>query len=210
MDISPDALTEAASAVERDYPALSVEPIVGDFTRPLDLPEALRARPKVGFFPGSTIGNFAPDDAKAFLETALNLLGPGARFIVGVDVVKAPEVLIAAYDDAAGVTAAFNLNLLARINRELGGDFDLASFRHLAKWNADESRMEMHLLSTRSQTVAIGARSIVFTEGETIHTENSYKYEPATFEALAADAGWSVEKSWLSPEPCFAVFILKA
>jgi dimethylhistidine N-methyltransferase len=210
MDISPDALNEAAASIRRDYPALKVEPITGDFTRPLNLPAAFCERPKVGFFPGSTIGNFAPGDAKAFLETARALLGPRARFIVGVDVVKGPDVLSAAYDDAAGVTAAFNLNLLTRINRELGGNFDLDGFRHQARWNAQESRMEMHLLSTRSQTATIGGRRISFAEGETIHTENSYKYRPEVFAALAADAGWSVETQWLAPEPSFAIFVLKA
>jgi dimethylhistidine N-methyltransferase len=210
MDISPAALNGAVEAIERDYPALKVEPIVGDFTRPLDLPADLAGRPKIGFFPGSTIGNFPPADAEAFLKGARRLLGPDAYFVVGVDMVKDEEVLIAAYDDAKGVTAAFNLNLLARINRELGADFDLSAFRHQARWNARESRMEMHLVSKTAQQASIAGRRFSFTEGESIHTENSYKYRVERFTALAEAAGWTVEKLWTAPPPAFSIFLLKA
>jgi len=210
LDISPSALDEAAARIRGRLPGLVVEPVIGDFTQPLQLPAHLAERPLMGFFPGSTIGNFAPDEAEAFLARARILLGDGSRFVIGVDVPKAREILEAAYDDAAGVTAAFNLNLLTRINRELGADFDLSGFHHRAVWNADESRMEMHLVSVRSQTVRLGARRFEFAAGETIHTENSYKYAPGRFEALAAAAGWRVAAQWLAPPPSFAIFLLEA
>ena len=210
MDISPDALAAASACIRRDYPALEIEPIVGDFTQRLEMPQDLAARPKVGFFPGSTIGNFPPEEAKAFLREAKRLLGSGARFIVGVDMEKAEDVLVAAYDDANGVTAEFNLNLLARINRELGGDFNTAFFRHEARWNAVESRMEMHLVSDRAQTVAIGERRFAFRASESIHTENSYKYRLETFTTLAESAGWAVDAVWTSPPPAFSIFMLRA
>ena len=147
VDISAEFLAQEAAAVRRDIPWIAVLPVAADFTRDFDLPAQIRARPRVGFFPGSTIGNFEPEDAAEFLRQAGRILGPGATMIVGVDRIKDKAVLDAAYDDAAGVTARFNLNVLARMNRELGGDFDLSSFRHRAFYNADDHRIEMHLES---------------------------------------------------------------
>jgi len=208
IDISGSALDAAARSISRDYPDLTLAPLVDDFTRALVLPSAARGRPAVGFFPGSTIGNLAPADATTFLEGARRLLGQGALLIVGVDIAKDPAVLVPAYDDAQGVTAAFNLNLLTRINRELGGDFDLAAFHHKAVWNPDESRMEMHLVSRKQQVVTLAGRTIPFAAEESIHTENSYKYRPEVFCALAAAGGWQVVEQWFSQDPRFGIFVL--
>jgi dimethylhistidine N-methyltransferase len=210
IDISLAALDEAAGAIRKDYPGLTVAPLLDDFTRAITLPAAAQGRPVTGFFPGSTIGNFTPDEAEAFLVGARGLLGVGSRFLVGIDVVKAEATLVAAYDDARGVTAAFNKNLLTRINRELGADFDLDAFAHKAVWNAVDSRVEMHLESLRDQQVRVAGRTFAFAKGETIHTENSYKFTVARFAALAEKAGWTLEANWLSEEPAFAVVSLMA
>ena len=210
IDISPDALIPAAQTLRQAYPTLKIVPVTGDFTGPMTLPAEIEGAPRVGFFPGSTIGNFSRDGAEAFLRSAKMLLGAGSRFIIGVDLVKAEAVLVAAYDDAQGVTRDFNLNLLKRINRELGGDFDLGVFTHRASWNAVESRMEAHLIANRAQTVTVAGRPFRFAAGEGVHTENSYKYEPDVFVAVAEKAGWRVEAEWISPPPRFAVFLLKA
>lgn len=210
VDISEEALSAAAASINADYPKLIVAPLAGDFTEALDLPVAAKGRPRTGFFPGSTIGNFEHDAAVTFMAAARRLLRSGAQFVVGVDLVKDVGVLERAYDDAQGVTAAFNKNLLARINREIGGDFDLGTFDHRAIWNADRSRIEMHLVSREDQTVQVAGRSFQFAAGETIHTENSHKFTPEGFEALAAEAGWRALRRWISPEPAFAVFMLAA
>ena len=210
IDISRAALDEAAAAIRRDYPALTVAPLLEDFTRAISLPAAAQGRPVTGFFPGSTIGNFTPEEAEAFLVGARTLLGGGGRFLVGIDVVKAKGTLVAAYDDALGVTAAFNRNLLVRINRELGADFDLEAFIHRAIWNPTQSRIEMHLESLKDQQVRVAGRTFRFAKGETLHTENSYKFTVAGFAELAKKAGWTLETSWLSDEPAFAVVSLIA
>nr|MEA2797037.1 hypothetical protein [Phenylobacterium sp.] len=210
IDISRAALDEAAAAIRRDYPALTVAPLLEDFTRAISLPAIAQGRPVTGFFPGSTIGNFTPEEAQAFLIGARALLGEGGRFLVGIDVVKAQETLVAAYDDALGVTAAFNKNLLARINRELGADFDLHAFAHHAIWNPAQSRIEMHLESLKDQKVRVAGRTFRFAKGETLHTENSSKFTVAGFAELAKKAGWTLETSWLSDEPAFAVVSLIA
>ncbi|HLK26174.1 MAG TPA: L-histidine N(alpha)-methyltransferase, partial [Caulobacteraceae bacterium] len=210
MDISTEALAGAAAAIRSDYPNLIVEPFLADFTQAFDLPKLARERPRTGFFPGSTIGNFAPDEAVAFLRTARAHLGEDSQFIVGVDLVKDERVLVAAYDDARGVTAYFNLNVLGRINRELGGDIDIAAFGHRAIWNAAESRIEMHLVSRVDQMFRVGDHNFSMTAGETIHSENSHKFTIEGFAALAERAGWRVGAQWLSPDPAFAVFLLQA
>jgi dimethylhistidine N-methyltransferase len=210
VDISEEALAAAAASINADYPNLIVAPLAGDFTQAIELPEPAQGRPRTGFFPGSTIGNFEHDEAVAFMAAARRLLRSGAQFVVGVDLVKDEQILVAAYDDARGVTAAFNKNLLARMNRELGADFDLDAFAHRAIWNAEMSRIEMHLVSRREQTVRVAGRPFHFAAGETIHTENSHKFTPEGFEALAAEAGWRALKRWISPEPAFAVFMLAA
>jgi dimethylhistidine N-methyltransferase len=210
IDISQSALDEAAAAIRRDYPSLPVAPLTDDFTKALDLPVAVKDRPVVGFFPGSTIGNFTPQEAHEFLVGARRLLGEGAAFLVGIDLVKPEPMLVAAYDDRLGVTAAFNKNLLARINRELDGDFDLDGFVHRAIWNARESRVEMHLESVRDQRVSVLGRVFSFRAGETLHTENSCKFRLEDFAERAAAAGWTLERTWSSEQPAFAVVLLRA
>jgi len=210
IDISPDALEMAATAINADYPDLIVAPLVDDFTRAIELPEVARGHPRTGFFPGSTIGNFEDGDAIDFLTAARRLLHSGAQFVVGVDLVKDQDVLVRAYDDAQGVTAAFNKNLLRRINRELGGDFDPDAFEHRAVWNPDANRIEMHLVSLRDQTASVAGQPFRFAAGETIHTENSHKFTPDGFARLAERAGWRTLRLWTSPEPAFAVFLLAA
>jgi dimethylhistidine N-methyltransferase len=208
IDISESALLEAAAGIRRLHPGLEVAPVAADFTAPVAPPQALQGRRMVGFFPGSTIGNFVPAEARRFLARAREWLGPSALFLVGVDLVKPQAVLEAAYDDAQGVTAAFNLNLLVRANRELGADFDLSGFAHRALWNPGEGRVEMHLVSRRAQSVRLAGRRIDFAAGETIHTENAYKYAVEGFAALAAEAGWRVQASWIAADPAFAVIAL--
>ena len=209
IDISPDALNEAAKRITEAYPSIEVVPVVGDFLNLPSLPELGRGR-RIGFFPGSTIGNLDRDAAVEFLKVARARLDTGSLFILGVDLVKAPELLIAAYDDAQGVTAAFNKNLLVRANAELGTDFDIEAFEHLALWNEAESRMEMHLRSTRDQRVTIGARVIPFVQGETIHTESSRKYTRASVTELAEAAGWTVSLFETSAAPSVALAMLQA
>ena len=209
VDISAEFLAQEAAAVRRDVPWLAVLPVAADFTRDFDLPTQIRSRPRVGFFPGSTIGNFEPEDAREFLRQAGRILGPGATMIVGVDRIKDKAVLDAAYDDPAGVTAKFNLNVLARMNRELGANFDLSSFRHRAFYNAENDRIEMHLESLKSQSVTVAGRTFAFAEGETIHTENSYKYTLESFRALAREAGWRPAATWTDEKDYFAVHALR-
>ena len=207
IDISPDALQAAAVRIEAAYPSIEVSPVVGDFLNLPPLPELGRGR-RIGFFPGSTIGNLERDAAVSFLRTARERLDAGALFILGVDLVKDPAVLVAAYDDAQGVTAAFNRNILVRANAELGADFDLDGFEHLALWNAEESRVEMHLRATRDQTVTIGDRRFGFGAGETIHTESSRKYTRASILRLAEAAGWTMSMFQAGPEPSVALALL--
>lgn len=189
---------------------LPVHPIVADFLRPIALPAALAGRPVLGFFPGSTIGNLEPLVAGRFLAQARETLGQRALFLIGVDLRKDPAVLVPAYDDRAGVTAAFNLNMLARLNREAAADFDLAAFAHEARWNDAESRIEMHLVSRRAQTVHVAGRRLRFAAGESIHTENSYKHTEADFAALAARSGWRRDAVWTDAESLFSLHLLTA
>jgi dimethylhistidine N-methyltransferase len=208
VDISAGFLASEASRFRRDLPHLRILPVAADFTKPFELPAAIRSRARVGFFPGSTIGNFEPSQAAEFLRHAARLLGTGAHFIVGVDLAKDERVLEAAYNDAAGVTAAFNLNLLRRINRELDADFDLKRFRHKAVYNHAQHRIEMHLESQADQKVMVCDRRIAFAAGETIHTESSYKYTVESFQALAAEAGWAPAAVWTDPDGRFSVHAL--
>jgi dimethylhistidine N-methyltransferase len=208
VDISCEMLVQEAAELVRDHPGLLVLPHEADFTQPFALPAAVAEMPHTGFFPGSTIGNFEPHQASAFLRHAGEMLGRGAHLIIGVDLVKDAAVLNAAYNDASGVTARFNLNLLARINRELGGDFDLAGFSHQAFYNSVRGRIEMHLASKRRQKVRLAGRTIDFRAGETIHTENSYKYTLASFAALARGSGWSPVATWTDAGGNFSVHAL--
>jgi L-histidine Nalpha-methyltransferase len=191
VDISGDFLQQDLAQLRRDLPRLLVQPLVDDFTREFAIPPHLAGLPRVGFFPGSTIGNFEPGEARSFLRHIGRILGPRSLLVVGVDLAKDERTLNRAYNDCEGVTAKFNLNLLARINRELGADFDLAAFRHRAFFNSKCSRIEMHLASTKRQTAHINGAAIAFRSGETIHTENSYKYSVESFQALARDGGWT-------------------
>lgn len=205
VDVSESALADAVARLAVRYPALEVRPVVADFSDISVLPGDLAARRSVGFFPGSTIGNFAPRDAVKLLASFKKVLGAEGRLIIGVDLKKEPQTLIRAYDDSAGVTAAFNLNLLARINRELGGTFEEAAFSHKAIYNPREGRIEMHLVSNRAQKVEVAGRVFHFREGESIHTENSYKYAIAEFQKLAEKAGWTPKRVWTDPDNLFSV-----
>jgi dimethylhistidine N-methyltransferase len=209
VDISAEFLADETRRLERDIPRVGVFPVVADFTAPFELPVDVRNRPRVGFFPGSTIGNFEPPQAKDFFRQAARVLGPDALFIVGADRVKDERVLHAAYNDAAGVTAAFNLNLLTRINRELGGSFDLAAFRHFASYNQSLARIEMHLESAKRQVARVRNVAFSFKDGETIHTESSHKFTVEAFTALAADAGWAVSRVLSDEKDWFSVYVLK-
>lgn len=211
VDIAAEWLEAAAARVSAAFPDLRVQPVVADFTLPFDLAgRAAGSRAHLGFFPGSTLGNFEPKEAVAFLRRARASLRPGARLLLGADLVKEAAILEAAYDDAAGVTAAFNLNLLARLNREAGADFDLSVFRHEARWNAGFQRIEMHLVAQRAQTVRVAEHRFRFEAGESIHTESSHKYRPDRLRALAERAGWRSLKMWSDPEDLFSVWLLEA
>lgn len=210
VDISPEMLAHEADKVRHEFPKLQVWPVEADFTKPFELPASVAGMPRTGFFPGSTIGNFEPHEASAFLRHARQILGRGATLIIGVDLVKDPAVLNAAYNDLAGVTAKFNLNLLTRINRELGASFDPATFCHQAFYNAERHRIEMHLASKQRQRVRVASRMIDFRAGETIHTENSYKYTLEAFGALARGSGWTPAAAWTDDRRYFSVQALVA
>ena len=210
VDISSEMLAQEAAELRRDHPQLALVPVAADFTQPFRLPQAIMKLPRTGFFPGSTIGNFEPHDAGAFLRHSGRMLGPQATLIIGVDLVKDASILNAAYDDAAGVTAKFNLNLLARINRELAADFDLDTFSHHAFYNSERSRVEMHLASRKRQKVKVAGRTIEFRAGETIHTENSYKYTIDSFRSLARGSGWTPARVWTDPQGYFSIHALTA
>src|SRR6516165_198612 len=205
-----DFIRAQAEALRKDFPSLSVYPLAADFTAPFALPAAVADMPKVGFFRGSTIGNFEPHEACRFLRSARDILGPEAQMIVGADLEKDERVLYDAYNDAAGVTARFNLNLLVRINRELGGNFDISAFTHRAIYNRERYRIEMHLISKKPQTVRLLGTSFSFRPGESIHTESSYKYSVDRFAALARSTGWKVRESWTDRAKMFSVHALLA
>ena len=207
IDVAASALSLMQSRLRVSYPYLRVVPIVADFMQPLRLPNVGRRR--FGFFPGSTIGNLDPDAAARFLRSAHAPLGTGSWFLLGADLRKDPAILLPAYNDAAGVTAAFNLNLLRRLNREAGADFDLDAFRHEAVWNDTESRIEMYLLSRHDQVVTMAGQRILFRRDEPIHTENSYKHEPETLIGFARTAGWISERIWTDPAELFGIFLFR-
>ena len=209
VEISADFLDRQAAALRREHPGIAMLPVAADFTKPFQLPVAAEGMPRAGFFPGSTIGNFEPHEAAAFLHQACETLGPGAVFIVGVDLVKDPQVLQKAYNDKQGVTAKFNLNLLVRINRELGANFNVSQFEHHAFYNRERSRIEMHLASLKRQRVRVCGECIDFRAGETIHTENSYKYSVESFGALARGSGWSTLEVWTDVDRRFSVHVLQ-
>jgi dimethylhistidine N-methyltransferase len=210
VDISGDFLKAQAEALRKDFPALDVHPVTADFTAPFALPDAVKAMPKVGFFPGSTLGNFEPHEAWRFLRSARDILGEGAQMVIGVDLEKDERVLYYAYNDSAGVTARFNLNVLHRINRELGGNFDISAFTHRAIYNRERHRIEMNLISRKTQTARVLGRSFSFRAGESIHTESSYKYSLDRFSALARGSGWTVRETWTDKAGLFSVHALVA
>jgi dimethylhistidine N-methyltransferase len=206
VDICGEMVEQEAAELRPDFPQLKVLPVTADICFPFDLPAEAKAAPaRVGFFPGSTIGNFEPHEAAAFLRNAAKILGPGATLIVGVDLIKPAEVLNAAYNDKAGVTAQFNLNLLTRINRELGGTFNLDSFEHHAFFNRERNRIEMHLASLKRQKVKVAGECFDFRAGETIHTESSYKYSVESLGALARGVGWMPAAAWTDPRKYFSI-----
>jgi dimethylhistidine N-methyltransferase len=206
VDICGEMIEQEAAELRPDFPGLKVLPVTADITQRFELPAVAEAAPvRVGFFPGSTIGNFDPHEAAAFLRNAGRILGAGATLIIGADLIKPAEVLNAAYNDAAGITARFNLNLLTRINRELGGTFKLDSFEHHAFYNRDRHRVEMHLASLRRQKVKVAGETIEFRAGETIHTENSYKYSIESLGALARGAGWLPAGAWTDERNYFSI-----
>ena len=206
IDISCDHLQRSSEDLAASYPGLPILPVCADYTGTFSLPPLPGpAARKVVFFPGSTIGNFDPEEAARFLGRIASLVGSGGGLLIGVDLKKAPRILEAAYNDAEGVTAEFNLNLLRRINRELGADFDPDRFRHEAFYSRERGRIEMHLKSAAEQTVTIGGVSIRFERGERIHTESSYKYAPEEFARLAARAGLDVESVWIDPRRLFSI-----
>ncbi len=214
IDISRDHLRASAARLAAEFPGLEVLPVCADYTRPLDLPSPSRIPGRtVIYFPGSTIGNFVPADAVDFLRVAHDEAGPAGQLLIGVDLVKDPAVLVPAYDDPRGVTAAFNKNLLTRINREVGADFDPDAFAHRASWWQDPAvegrgRVEIELVSRLEQTATVDGHAFTFAEGESILTEYSYKYSTTAFAQLAAQAGWSVVRVWTDPNRLFSVQLL--
>ena len=212
VDVSASALVEAQIRIEREIPGVLVCPRVMDYTKGLELDPCLPGENRLALYIGSSIGNFEPKEAKRLLESARAALDPGDCLLLGVDLVKDERTLLDAYDDASGVTAAFNRNVLIRLNRELDADFDLNAFEHCASWNPAESRMEMHLQSRVDQTVWLAAldQRVSFNAGETIHTENSYKYRPGQAEALLAESGFYPETTWTDERGWFAVCMGRA
>jgi dimethylhistidine N-methyltransferase len=208
IDISPTALEEAKPRLLERYPALRVTAVVADFSRRLSLSGIAEGARRVGFFPGSTIGNLQSEEAVSLLSNFRETLGRDSLLVVGVDLQKDHSTLLKAYNDVQGVTAAFNLNLLERANREARANFDLKSFRHEAIYNSDMDRIEMHLISLRDQEVTVAGIAYTFEKGETIHTENSHKYTLNGFSALCEKAQWRVERIMTDPDHMFGVFVL--
>jgi dimethylhistidine N-methyltransferase len=208
IEISASALYPAAARIQQNFPRVRVHPILGGFhdLGSLKLPASDASR--TGFFPGSTIGNLTPGEAATFLRRARRFLGPEARFVVGADLQKPLDILLPAYDDAQGVTAAFNRNILSRINRELGGTFDPVLFEHLALYNEGEGRVEMHLRALKPHSASVAGRVFEFHAGETIHTENSYKYTVLGFHELAGRGGWTPLRTWIDENNLFSIHLL--
>ncbi|MEJ2513651.1 MAG: L-histidine N(alpha)-methyltransferase [Gammaproteobacteria bacterium] len=211
VEISREHLMASAARIAADFPDIEVLPVVADFTEPFDLPEPERrsVERNVAFFPGSTIGNFPHDLAAALLRATATEMGPGGAMLIGVDLEKDAAILEPAYNDAQGVTAEFNLNLLVRLNRELGANFDVSAFRHEAVWDTDHSRIEMRLVSRKTQEVRIAGRTFPFSDGEVLVTEYSHKYSPEAFRALAGANGFRVARVWTDPDQLFSVQLLE-
>lgn len=210
IDISGDFLRESARNLQQAFPDLPIHPLEGDFMHPLTLPAMVADAPKLGFFPGSTIGNMTPAMATDLLRAMRGSLGEGAMLLIGMDRAKPADILVPAYDDAQGVTAAFNRNLLDRINRELDGTIPVEAFRHRAVWNDDRSRIEMHLAATRDVDFTVEGRPFAMAAGETIHTENSHKYGPRDAKILLRAGGWTPVAQWSDPSDLFSVYLAEA
>jgi dimethylhistidine N-methyltransferase len=210
IDISGDFLRESSAGLAAAFPGLPVLPVEADFLRPIALPPMVANLPKLGFFPGSTIGNMIPHSSVDLLRAMKASLGEGSMLLIGMDRIKEEDRLVAAYDDAQGVTAAFNLNLLERINRELDGTIPVAAFRHRAIWNDDRARIEMHLEAREDVAFTIEGRRFAMAAGETIHTENSHKYGGRDGRILLRAGGWTPIAEWTDPEGLFAVFLAEA
>jgi len=208
IDVSESFLADAAKRLDAKHDGLTVKPLVGDFTRTRALAGAPRGQ-RLGFFSGSTIGNLTHDEAKAFLDNAAELLGQGSKFLIGVDLKKSLDILIPAYDDDGGVTASFSLNMLARVNRDLDGDFDTTRFAHCALYNDEKGRIEIYLQSLVDQKVRVLGRAFSFAKDERIHTENSHKYSVPEFHALAETAGWRPVKAWTDADDLFSLHLLQ-
>src|SRR5450631_3725204 len=206
VDICGEIVEQEAAELRPDFPQLKVLPVTADICFPFELPAEAKAAPaRVGFFPGSTIGNFEPHEAAAFLRNVAKILGTGATLIIGADLIKDTEILNAAYNDKDGVTAKFNLNLLVRINRELRGNFKLDTFEHHAFYNRERNRIEMHLASLKRQKVRVAGECFDLRTGETIHTENSYKYSVESLGALARGVGWQPAGVWTDKRKYFSI-----
>ena len=210
VDISGDYLEQSARDLQRQFPAVEVIPVVADFARPFSLPGGIEGLPKLGFYPGSTIGNFVPWSASDLLRQFRALLGPRSQLLIGMDRVKPVERLIAAYDDPQKVTASFNLNLIERINRELDGDIPADAFRHEARWNDILSRIEMHLVAQRDVGFTVSGQSFHFARGASIHTENSHKYGERGARVLLLAGGWTPVAEWSDDAGDFAEILAVA
>ena len=210
IDISGDFLRESAAALGREFPDIDIIPVEADFMGEIALPDAVRNSPKFGFFPGSTIGNMIARTSVELLRSMRGTLGEGAKLLIGMDRVKPQNVLLPAYDDAKGVTAAFNLNLLTRINRELDGDIAVDKFRHVARWNDNYARVEMHLEALEDMDFHIDGQPFHMDARETIHTENSHKYGPRDARLLLRAGGWSPVREWTDENDYFALILAEA
>ncbi|MEM7702980.1 MAG: L-histidine N(alpha)-methyltransferase [Pseudomonadota bacterium] len=210
LDISGDFLRASAKELGAKFPGLPVHPVEADFMRRVELPEAVQDMPKLGFFPGSTIGNMVARTAVDLLRSMRETIGVGGRLLIGMDLIKDPQILVDAYDDSAGVTARFNLNLAERINRQLKGDIPVKELRHEARWNDDYARIEMHLMAKRDIAFHVAGRSFSMEQGETIHTENSHKFSRRTAYTLLLAGGWEPQARWLDSEERFSLLLAEA
>lgn len=208
IDISGEHLRDACNELAEEFRDIDIAPIAGDFSQPLDLPPAQGLK-NIGFFPGSTIGNFTPEEAKEFLSSARATLGDNNYLIVGVDTKKSPKKLHRAYNDQQGVTARFNLNILTRINQHFDSEIDDKNFEHYAYYNAHKGCIEMHLVCLQKHSVYLDDVCVDFQQGESIHTESSYKYSPKDFQALAQNSGWHVEHVWMAEDDMFSIYLLR-
>jgi dimethylhistidine N-methyltransferase len=210
VDISGDYLNGSAAELQQRFPSLEILPVIADFARPFSLPGGIEHLPRLGFFPGSTIGNFVPWSATDLLRQFRGLLGPGAQLLIGMDRVKPVDRLIAAYDEPEGITAQFTLNLLTRINRELDGDIPVEAFRHEARWNDILSRIEIHLVATRDVRFSVSGKGFAVAKGSSIHIENSHKYGPRGGRVLLLAGGWTPHAEWTDPAEDFSIVLAEA